>query len=78
MRCEDFPCCGHEIGCCPPRDSAGRQTGMVCTCGKILPLNNRYSICDSCLNYQEDDPYYDRDEEPDYDEVEDMDFISEE
>jgi hypothetical protein len=47
---------------------------MKCTCGAVLPVNNRYSICDACLNsnedgdYQDDyyDDYYD---EPDVDEL---------
>lgn len=64
--CEDFPACGHERGCCPDFDESGRQLNMVCTCGKKLPIHNRFSICDSCLNKNEDgepleDLYYDRD-----------------
>ena len=53
-RCEDFPCCGHEAGCCPNYDDAGKQTDMVCTCGARLPITNRYSICDTCLDRQSD------------------------
>ena len=49
-RCEDFPCCGHENGCCPDFDNCGRQLNMVCTCGAKLPINARYSICKSCMN----------------------------
>lgn len=58
-RCEDFPCCGHELGCCPDYDEAGRQLNMVCTCGAKLPLNSRYSICEGCLERarMEDDPF---------------------
>jgi len=48
-RCEDFPCCGHEAGCCPDFDESGRQLNMVCVCGAKLPVNNRYSLCDTCL-----------------------------
>lgn len=48
-RCEDFPCCGHELGCCPDFDESGRQLNMVCTCGAKLPLTSRYSICEGCL-----------------------------
>lgn len=69
MRCEDYPCCGHEAGCCPPRDENGQQTGMVCTCGKVLPLNNRYSICDGCMQDAEDD-YTDYDDHYPYDDDE--------
>lgn len=48
-RCEDFPCCGHEAGCCPDFDKSGKQLNMVCICGAKLPINNRYSICNTCL-----------------------------
>jgi hypothetical protein len=74
-RCEDFPCCGHEAGCCPDFDENGRQMNMVCTCGAKLPINNRYSICDTCLNRPDpDDPnaydydgYFDDEDEIDED-----------
>lgn len=55
-RCEDFPCCGHENGCCPDFDGSGRQLNMRCTCGATLPVNARYSICDSCMR-SPSDPY---------------------
>jgi len=54
-RCEDFPACGHEMGCCPDFDESGRQLNMVCVCGAKLPVDARYSICDSCMR-DEDDP----------------------
>jgi hypothetical protein len=58
--CEDFPCCGHEPGCCPDFDKSGKQLNMVCTCGKKLPITNRYSICDACMKQgQEEDGYMD-------------------
>lgn len=70
-RCEDWPCCGHEAGCCPDRDEGGNQLNMKCVCGATLPLHSRYSICDSCMNAMEED------EEPggrfDYERDEDMD-----
>lgn len=53
-RCEDFPCCGHEVGCCPDYDAAGNQLNMVCTCGARLPVTSRYSICNGCLNSDSD------------------------
>jgi hypothetical protein len=58
MRCEDFPCCGHEPGCCPDRDESGRQINMKCTCGATVPLGSRYSICNGCMSRArlEDDP----------------------
>jgi hypothetical protein len=49
MACEDFPCCGHEAGCCPDFDESGNQLNMKCTCGATLPLNSRFSICGGCL-----------------------------
>jgi hypothetical protein len=61
MRCEDYPCCGHEPGCCPDFDESGEQLNMRCVCGAMLPINNRSSICDSCLRvdgeYDEYDEY---------------------
>jgi hypothetical protein len=58
-RCEDFPCCGHEPGCCPDYDEAGRQLNMKCTCGATLPLTSRYSICQACIARPDpDDGYY--------------------
>lgn len=48
-RCEDFPCCGHELGCCPDFDEAGRQLNMKCTCGATVPLGSQYSICSGCM-----------------------------
>jgi len=56
-RCEDFPCCGHENGCCPDFDESGQQLNMVCTCGAKLPVDNPVSICDGCLNRYDDQEY---------------------
>lgn len=53
--CEDFPCCGHEFGCCPSYDETGSQTDMKCTCGVSLPIDNGSSLCDDCLNDEYDD-----------------------
>jgi len=60
-RCEDFPCCGHELGCCPDFDESGRQLNMVCTCGAKIPITSRSSICDGCLERAryEDGLYFD-------------------
>lgn len=70
--CEDFPCCGHELGCCPRFSESGEQLDMVCTCGARLPVTNRYSICDGCLRMGQDDHEVefadDRDEDGCYDE----------
>jgi len=49
-RCEDFPCCGHEDGCCPDYDEeTGQQLNMKCTCGATVSIDSKYSICESCL-----------------------------
>ena len=71
--CEDFPCCGHEPGCCPRFDESGRQLDMVCTCGARLPVHNRYSICDRCLRMDEDGCYDEDCEADDDDDCEDDD-----
>jgi len=48
--CEDFPCCGHEAGCCPDFDEeTGKQLNMKCTCGATVDINSRYSICKGCM-----------------------------
>lgn len=65
MACEDFPCCGHERGCCPDFDGSGKQLNMICVCGKKLPIDNRSSLCDTCLRNPDDDDFRpdDRDDE---------------
>lgn len=49
MRCEDYPCCGHEAGCCPDRGEDGEQLDMKCVCGASVPLTSHTSLCPSCL-----------------------------
>lgn len=73
MACEDWPCCGHELGCCPDYDASGRQLNMRCTCGAVLPLNRRFSICDTCLNRGDEDTRFDEAPDDDWDDEEDMD-----
>jgi hypothetical protein len=65
--CEDFPACGHERGCCPDFDESGRQLNMVCTCGAKLPVDNRFSICDTCLNESQLDGWDRNDYDDEYD-----------
>lgn len=49
-RCEDFPCCGHEQGCCPSYDrNTGKQLDMKCVCGASVPLTSASSLCTACL-----------------------------
>jgi hypothetical protein len=50
MACEDFPCCGHESGCCPDFDQSGRQLNMRCVCGARLPVDSPFSLCRSCIS----------------------------
>ena len=59
MSCEDYPCCGHEFGCCPDFDKFGRQLNMKCTCGAVISLNSRFSLCENCQEGDEDDYYED-------------------
>lgn len=71
-QCEDFPCCGHEMGCCPDFDESGRQVNMKCTCGATVPLGGP-SLCEGCLRdlndpYGDDRDYYSEDfDDPDPD-----------
>lgn len=69
--CEDYPCCGHEVGCCPDYDEAGKQLNMKCVCGATVPLGSRSSLCEGCLSRPDpDDPgsydYDGPDDEDDY------------
>ena len=56
MRCEDWPACGHEAGCCPDFDlETGAQLDMKCTCGVSVPLTSRSSLCADCLKSDDDE-----------------------
>jgi hypothetical protein len=68
-RCEDFPCCGHELGCCPDFDEGGKQLNMRCVCGAELPVNARYSICDGCMRTGDADDDFDYGPDEDEEEV---------
>jgi len=62
-RCEDAPCCGHDI--CPPREAgSGVQLAMVCTCGRLVPRNAGSSLCGGCLSGVRHEAYYGEDFEP--------------
>lgn len=71
--CEDFPCCGHESGCCPSYSDDGTQLDMKCVCGVSLPVDHHCSVCDSCLD-DEFDNYrtnrWDHFEDAHYDSIE--------
>lgn len=71
-RCEDFPCCGHESGCCPDFVD-GVQVNMICMCGAVLLVDNPSSLCDGCLR-DPDDPREFEEEEDDDEDFEDEDF----
>ena len=71
--CEDFPCCGHEMGCCPRFDDAGRQLDMVCVCGKRLPVDNPVSICDRCLRDEQAEDGWSPDDEDECSDMHNMD-----
>jgi hypothetical protein len=66
-RCEDFPCCGHEPGCCPDFDpETGEQLNMKCVCGATVPLHSSSSLCQACLNSARWGDDYDYDDYDDY------------
>ena len=74
MACIDWPCCGHERGCCPDYNKSGKQLNMRCVCGAVLPLNNRVSLCKACLRRLDDEDTNDWDDDEDDEEMsEDMD-----
>lgn len=65
--CEDFPCCGHERGCCPDFDpDTGQQLNMVCVCGAKLPITSASSLCAGCLMDPDDPDQYLPDDDDDY------------
>lgn len=70
-RCEDFPCCGHDI--CPDYDENGNQLNMYCYCGAEVSIDSRYSICHACMHEanQEWEVWDDEREDEDEDYVED-------
>ena len=59
-RCEDYPCCGHEVGGCPDRDKQGNETYRCASCGRRLPPMSPSSLCSKCIGRLhrsvEDDP----------------------
>jgi hypothetical protein len=61
MRCEDYPCCGHEV--CP---GSGNERTCAC-CDKPLPTRGRRSFdqyCMTCITTEVDDlENFDRDSE---------------
>ena len=47
-KCEDWPCCGHEAGCCPSIDNDGNEINYCCECKNELPEGSSSSLCYSC------------------------------
>lgn len=49
---------------------------MKCTCGATLPINNRYSICDTCLNEDVLEDFHPEDDyEPDNYEQQELEYF---
>jgi len=44
MKCEDWPCCGHEEGGCPNSDGSYN----CAECGKKLPKHSQSAVCEKC------------------------------
>lgn len=44
IRCEDFPCCGHEAGECPRYNAAGQR--LCIECDRIAVKNG---LCRTCM-----------------------------
>jgi len=63
MRCEDYPCCGHEAGDCP--DAQGRFTCV--TCGVRMGKGVTESICGRCRNSRRFNVIVDGDGSEEYD-----------
>lgn len=60
-KCEDYPCCGHEQGCCPDYSKkTGKQLNMRCICGAKVPINSKSSLCKACLNRPDDEQGYEQ------------------
>ena len=78
-RCEDFPCCGHEAGCCPDYDDAGRQLNMKCVCGATVPLDSKVSCCSRCMRLDDDfdDCYIEPNDWPEFGDDRDFDEFDE-
>lgn len=62
MTCEDYPCCGHELGDCSRIDKKGRERWRCVECGKELSLKAKSSICSKCQRKMANRlDYYDHD-----------------
>jgi hypothetical protein len=49
MRCEDYPCCGHDDGACPVRIGGGRILVWRCVdCHDPVPPG--FALCDACTS----------------------------
>ena len=63
MRCEDYPCCGHEAGGCPVVDENGTERFRCACCSILMPPKARSAVCEPCHKRRASDedfePYYD-------------------
>lgn len=48
MRCEDFPCCGHEAGGCPQIDENGAERFHCARCSVLMAPKARSAVCEPC------------------------------
>ena len=54
-RCEDFPCCGHEMNDCPSHRPTSRYLPYPCVdCGKkilkVKAVRGHESFCEKCYH----------------------------
>lgn len=50
MRCEDYPCCGHEAGGCPVVSEDGTERFRCACCSVLMAPKARSAVCQSCHN----------------------------
>ena len=48
MRCEDYPCCGHESGECPVVDENGAERFRCVKCWDLMPPKQTSAVCRPC------------------------------
>jgi hypothetical protein len=49
MKCEDYPCCGHEPGGCPYiNEETGEKRFACARCDVLMPPRARSAVCDKC------------------------------
>ena len=48
MKCEDYPCCGHEPGGCPVVGEDGEKRYPCARCDILMPPRARSAVCEPC------------------------------